>query len=302
MLATGPSIIEGPRITKCVEGLHNKAFILKMDNGPEAFAKLPNPNARPARFSVASEVATRELLRDVFKIPVPRVLSWSSNAGNNPVEAEDIIKEKATGVRLGSVWNQWPRDIKLQLITQVVAIENELTNINFDKHGCIYFKQDLRTLIGEAEDIHTQTAGSNVLERFSIRPLTTNELWRGARRDMNLDCGSYRWANYQIPIPLFLTFLPGTNACEYTHTIGHNEWMWVKAHAVPRLNYYRPNRSKELPEDGVLLLEKYMNIFPLSCPQPSDESSSANVLWYPDLHLDNIFVDPDTCQITHIVD
>ncbi|KAJ5130818.1 uncharacterized protein N7515_006857 [Penicillium bovifimosum] len=37
-------------------------------------------------------------------------------------------------------------------------------------------------------------------------------------------------------------------------------------------------------------------------PQPSDESSSANVLWHPDLHLDNIFVDPDTCQITRIVD
>jgi hypothetical protein len=55
--------IEGTRITKCVEGLHNKAFILKMDNGLEVFAKLPNPNAGPAHFSVASEVATRELVR-----------------------------------------------------------------------------------------------------------------------------------------------------------------------------------------------------------------------------------------------
>ena len=55
--------IQGTRITKCVEGLHNKAFILKMDNGSEVFAKLPNPNAGPAHFSVASEVATRELVR-----------------------------------------------------------------------------------------------------------------------------------------------------------------------------------------------------------------------------------------------
>lgn len=62
--------IQGTRITKCVEGLHNKAFILKMDNGSEVFAKLPNPNARPAHFSVASEVATRELVR--YSVPFSR--------------------------------------------------------------------------------------------------------------------------------------------------------------------------------------------------------------------------------------
>lgn len=55
--------ISGIRITKCVEGLHNKAFILRMDNESEVFAKLPNPNAGPAHLSVASEVATRELVR-----------------------------------------------------------------------------------------------------------------------------------------------------------------------------------------------------------------------------------------------
>lgn len=49
---------QGTRITKCVEGLHNKAFILRMGNGSEVFAKLQNPNTGPAHFSVALEVAT----------------------------------------------------------------------------------------------------------------------------------------------------------------------------------------------------------------------------------------------------
>jgi hypothetical protein len=53
----------GTRVTKCAEGLHNKAFILEMDNGSEVFAKLPNPNAGPAHLTVSSEVATRELVR-----------------------------------------------------------------------------------------------------------------------------------------------------------------------------------------------------------------------------------------------
>ena len=69
----------------------------------------------------------------------------------------------------------------------MVNIENKLATITFNKHSYIYFKEDLRSLAGEAEDIYSQTIRSDVLERFSIRPLTTNELWSGTRKDMNLD-------------------------------------------------------------------------------------------------------------------
>jgi hypothetical protein len=52
----------GTKIVKVPEGLHNKAFILTMDNGMEVVAKLPNPNAGPARYTTASEVATRKMV------------------------------------------------------------------------------------------------------------------------------------------------------------------------------------------------------------------------------------------------
>lgn len=52
----------GTKVLKCVEGLHNKAFILTMDNGAEVFAKLPNPNAGPSHYTTASEVATRKMV------------------------------------------------------------------------------------------------------------------------------------------------------------------------------------------------------------------------------------------------
>jgi hypothetical protein len=125
----------------------------------------------------------------VLKIPVPRILAWSSDAANNPVEAEYIIEEKAPGVRLGSLWNQWPREVKLKLITQVVDIENTLATMTFPKHGCIYFKEDLRSLTGDAEDLNIDSAAPEALRRFSIGPLTSAELWTGTRRDMELDRG-----------------------------------------------------------------------------------------------------------------
>lgn len=105
------------------------------------------------------------------------------------VEAEFIIEEKAPGVRIGSVWNQWPRELKLQLISQVVELENTLTTITFDRHGCSYFKDDLRSLIGEVKEIYASPVASGALKRNSIGPLTSNELWSGAKRDMVLDRG-----------------------------------------------------------------------------------------------------------------
>lgn len=54
----------GTKILKCVEGQFNKVFILTMDDGDEVVAKLPNPNAGPAFYTLSSEVATRDFVSD----------------------------------------------------------------------------------------------------------------------------------------------------------------------------------------------------------------------------------------------
>ncbi|OGM39419.1 hypothetical protein ABOM_012117 [Aspergillus bombycis] len=255
-----------------------------MDNGAEVFAKLPNPNAGPTGYTTASEVATHELLRDVFNIPVPRILAWSFDAATNPVEAEYIVTEKAPGVRLGSVWSQWSQEAKLKLIRQIVDIEDRLTTISFPRHGCIYFKDDLRSLAGYAEDIKIESAATESLERFSIGPLTSSELWEGTRRNMRLDRGP--WCDPQ----------------EYTQALGRNEIAWIESHACPRMNYYRSDKEQEFPGDGLALLAKYMKVAPYLIPSPIHEAATSKVIWHPDLHLDNVFVDPDTYEITCIVD
>ncbi|KAH7378575.1 hypothetical protein BKA64DRAFT_714345 [Cadophora sp. MPI-SDFR-AT-0126] len=81
-------------IVKCIEGQYNKAFLMKMDNGEVVVARLPHPNAGPAFYTTASEVATRRLLRTVLKVSVPRILAYAANV-DNPVGAEYIIEEEA---------------------------------------------------------------------------------------------------------------------------------------------------------------------------------------------------------------
>ena len=101
-----------------------------------------------------------------------------------------IIEEKAPGVRLGTLWQQWPRDSKLKVITQIVEMEKSLSSTSFTMHGCIYFKQDLQKLTGDAADFSTTPSISQkVLARYSIGPLTNPQLWKNGRTDMNLERG-----------------------------------------------------------------------------------------------------------------
>lgn len=46
------------KVVKISEGQYNKVLLLTMDDGKEAVAKLPNPNAGRPHFTTASEVAT----------------------------------------------------------------------------------------------------------------------------------------------------------------------------------------------------------------------------------------------------
>ncbi|OOO13798.1 aminoglycoside phosphotransferase [Aspergillus oryzae] len=272
------------RVLKCLEGLHNKAFIFTMDHGVEVFAKLPNPSAGPARYTTASEVATYDMLREVFKVPVSRIFAWPADATNNPVGAEYIIQEKVHGVRLGSLWNQWRRKAKLDLIKQVVDMEIKLTTMAFPWHSCIYYKNDLLSLTGDAKALTVDSVAPEALEHFAIGPLTSAELWTGVRKDMRLDRG------------------PWLNPIQYTHALGKNEIAWIKSHAKSRMNYYRSMEDQEHPEDGLALLTQYMDAASYLIPSSDDEAASSNVLWHPDLHLDNVFVDPNTHEITSIID
>lgn len=72
-----PRCLIGVKVFKCAEGLHNKAFLLSMDNGIEVFAKLPNPNAGPAHYTTASEVATRKYVSrydlDCYRLSITKI-------------------------------------------------------------------------------------------------------------------------------------------------------------------------------------------------------------------------------------
>ncbi|KAH7408181.1 phosphotransferase enzyme family protein [Phaeosphaeria sp. MPI-PUGE-AT-0046c] len=273
------------QVLKCIEGLHNKAFILTMDTGAQVLAKLPNPNAGPAHYTTASEVATRRMLRDIFDIPIPRVLAWSSDAANNPVQAEYILEEKIRGVRLGTLWYDLPWKTKLVIVDQVAQFDGSLSAVKFNSHGSIYFKEDLISLTRDAKPVQlSSSVQESTHEQYAMGPLTTAELWSGARVQLNFDRGPWKCPQ------------------AYARALGAYELSRIRANAKPRANYYRSSTEAELPSDAFELLAKYEQVASFLAPAPQDEPAATNVLWHPDLHLDNVFVDPDSYKITGIVD
>jgi len=83
--------------------------------------------------------------------------------------------------------------------------------------------------------------------------------------------------------------------------MGENEVQWTKSFAQPRINHYRSIEDVETPDEYLHLLYKYSQIAPYLVPQ-NCSSACMKTLSHHDLHLDNVFVDPETKKLTHIID
>jgi hypothetical protein len=58
----------------------------------------------------------------------------------------------------------------------------------------------------------------------------------------------------------------------------------------------------EQPEEMLELLDQYLKLTPAMVSPSTPNDVNAFTLWHPDLHLDNLFVDPNTLQVTSVID
>jgi hypothetical protein len=125
---------------KIAEGGFNRVFELTID-GLQIIARLPYPSTYPKHLSVASEVATMNLVRS-YGVPVPKVLAYSATS-NNAVGAEYIIMEKVNGNDLGDIWYDLSEKERMKVVVQVARAESVLFSISLPACGSIYYTHDL---------------------------------------------------------------------------------------------------------------------------------------------------------------
>jgi hypothetical protein len=143
------------------------------------------------------------------------VLAWSCDAIRNPVQAEYILEEKVPGVRLGAAWYNLPWASKIAIIDQVAEYDASLSAVRFERHGCVYFKQDLKRLAGHSEAIRLSSGQqTSTLEQYTIEPLIKAELWDSAREQLGTDRGPCKC----IPIDHFPALAYQSQGIAHKHT------------------------------------------------------------------------------------
>lgn len=81
-----------------------------------------------------------------------------------------------------------------------------------------------------------------------------------------------------------------------------NEMHFIKAYAEPRMNYHRSSTEPELLDEVLSLLDRYLQLAICMVPPCETVDTHSSSLWHPDLHLDNVYVDPESREITRIID
>ncbi|KAK2766740.1 hypothetical protein FQN54_006054 [Arachnomyces sp. PD_36] len=285
-------------LRKFAEGGFNRVFLLTAEDGFQAVAKLPYMITVPKRYTTASEVATTDLLRSKG-IPVPRILGWSADQ-NNPVGAEYIIMEKASGIPLEMRWFELSKQERHHLVTSLVEIETKFFDIPFGHYGSIYYRNDVPSNL--QRDLYvegTDPVMSSADERFCIGPTTDYMFWYGKRAELEIDRGPCKnfqpGASFpQLSEGELIESPTGKTPEDYLAAIGKREREWTERYGKPRparfphvINF----EGIKSPHHHIQLLNQYLAVAPYLLGSDPHYLTPGNV-----------FVCPETHQVSCIID
>ncbi|ROV87932.1 hypothetical protein VSDG_09452 [Cytospora chrysosperma] len=258
-----------------VEGNFNRAFILHLDNGSRVVARIPFSVAGPPRLVTNSEVATIAYIRENTSIPVPKILDWSDDP-TNPSGTEYIIMEYAPGVQLHEIWPQMDSLQHMRCVQSLTLLVKELHDLTFPAYGSIYIDNDF------IDTAHRVPLRGN----FFIGPHCSSRYFPCYPGDQHM---YGRKPPNQGPWNTFDEFRRGLVDAGISR--------------VPEQTPRGRTDFRGTAEANVELLTRGAVVLEALSRDPRIGNISAPLLFHPDLHKRNIFVDPnDPTKITAVID
>lgn len=270
-------------------------FLLRAKNDCEVIARIPTPIAGPPYYTTASEVATIDFLRDILKLPVPRILSYSISS-DNPIGAEYILMERVEGESLSSRWSSLTTEEMKSIMTQIADMERKIFDFHFPAYGCLYHKKDL----GMENYIP-------IVDDFCIGPVSARQFWYGERSKTEIDRGPCRppslppWLLEVEPTRPGLIIAIGLSPVDCVTSAARREMAILQHHAKPqpRQTFLLPTNYDIHPSKHISLLSRFLQLAPYII-RPG--SFSAPTLRHPDLSLSNILLAPGSTKIISVID
>ncbi|KMQ48464.1 hypothetical protein HL42_0925 [Trichophyton rubrum] len=268
------------KIEKMPEGNFNKSFLLTMANGSQVIARVPNPNSGFPHFTTASEVATMDFARTKLGLPVPRVFAWNSQASENPVGAEYIVMEKAAGSSLAQIWPRLSNEEKREIIQAMVSFDVKMLNHPLGGIGSLYYPRDIPSGTNQLPALGMNDACG----RWVLGPTTDRRFFDDGRGELSLDRGPWNTVKEYLAA-----------ICEREMKAVQNLDRPLRSEGIVGPGGYQPNRALKLSVCRDFLKVVNHILPPEACLTP--------VLWHKDLHLDNIFVNPEKpTEIVGLID
>ncbi|KAH7345910.1 hypothetical protein BKA66DRAFT_517139 [Pyrenochaeta sp. MPI-SDFR-AT-0127] len=262
-----------------MEGGFSKALIMQKEDGSEVVAKIPFSIAGPPKYTTASEVAVLKFISTYTQVPVPEVLAWSSDA-SNPVGAEYIVMEKATGQQLFTTWSTMTIEDQFSLVEQLTQFEAKLASFQFPANGSLYLCESMT----DGESWVALDRNMDPSQRFCIGP-SCERAWSAQ-------------GNILAP-PSYVGNGPWPNLSSFGLALVEREIFRVKQQSIASTS--GPPRGSIEEQLAVLNMTKEVmsriDIVTLI------NRVSRPVLWHTDLHMGNIYSKPeDPTKICSIID
>ncbi|CAG9977305.1 unnamed protein product [Clonostachys byssicola] len=295
------------------DGANHKVYdISQTNNSPTSVAYLFRV-AVPVDpvYKMESEMATLEFLRQKSTIPVPRPIAWNSSA-TNPLGYEWALLEKVPGVELEDVWLKVPWEKKVDIVESIASYLGQIWSLDlrFSKIGSLYrttFVDHERSddtsppaTPTEPSSMSMSRADAAFKEGFKIGPVVDGIFSSHRRRYLESDRGPYTscssWLRALIRIEK-----------EYIRTgkllIEEQQTMEKQEDADDLANEIGLY-TDDNPDAMLDTCDGYMRALPLVFPppDPSRLGEARFVLQHRDLRAANIIVDPETFNITGIID
>ncbi|KAF1912281.1 kinase-like domain-containing protein [Ampelomyces quisqualis] len=262
-----------------MEGGFSKALIMQKEDGSEVVAKIPFSIAGPPKYTTASEVAVLKFITAHTRVPVPKVLAWSSDA-SNPVGVEYIVMEKAPGQQLFTTWSTMTVEEQFNLVEQLTQFEAELASIPFPANGSLYLRESMTD--GEpwvALDRTVDPSG-----QFCIGP-SCERAWSAQ-------------GNMMVP-PSQINNGPWPNLSSFGLALVEREKLHIEQQS--RDSNFGPPRGSV--EEQLAVLDMAKEVLSRIDTVTLINRVSRPVLWHTDLHMGNIYSKPeDPAKICSLID
>ncbi|KAF9474276.1 kinase-like protein [Pholiota conissans] len=250
-------------------------------------------------FKTEGEVGAMDFVRSATSLPVPKVFAYCSEA-TNPVGVEWVLMEYMPGIEMGDAWDGMTLTQKRRLALDLVDLYDQLSRLRAAGIGSIYhsvYSVDDRNIVVKSiigDKCHTRYPRSPRWRPLSAESLTLLKTHCSypVKDGYNLGpLNDISILNYKLSIPSYSQTMPVFTTEEYVRLVSFN------GNPTTRSDFDLPTREK--------FVELFQSLHTLYCDTTvlgPRKAAFGFCFSHGDLHEGNIFIDPQSGEITGIID